>query len=91
MDQQRAAIMKETQEMTRDVIERSMNQVRALVRDVLFYAVILVALILGLPFVIGVFLGRAWGRGVNVRSAVAGSAVTAKQVLDGCPSCGHYP
>ena len=66
VDHQRAAIMKETQEITRDVIERSMNQVRALVRDVLFYAVILVALILGLPFVIGLFLGRAWGRGMLV-------------------------
>ncbi len=75
VDQQRAAIMKETQEMTRDVIERSMNQVRALVRDVLFYAVILVALILGLPFVIGVFLGRAWGRGMLAKKPATTEAI----------------
>ena len=32
-------------------------------------AVILVALILGLPFVIGLFLGRAWGRGALGKKA----------------------
>lgn len=74
VDQQRAAIMKETQEMTRDAIDRSMNQVRGLVRDILFYAVILVALILGLPFVIGLFLGRAWGRGALGKKATTEAA-----------------
>ncbi len=62
VDQQREAVMKQTQEMTRDLVDRSMNQVRGLVRDVLFYAVLLVGIILGAPFAIGFFLGRAWGR-----------------------------
>lgn len=62
VDQQREAILKQTQEISRDLVDRSMNQVRGMIRDVLFYAVLLVAIILGAPFAIGFFLGRAWGR-----------------------------
>jgi hypothetical protein len=61
--------MKEAQDMSREAIERSMNQLRALVRDILFYAVILVAVILGIPFLIGLALGRAWGRGALARTS----------------------
>lgn len=62
LDQQRAALMKETQDMSRDLVDRSMNHVRTLVHTVLFYAVVLVALILGIPFLAGYFVGRAFGK-----------------------------
>lgn len=63
VDEQRAAIMKETQGIARDVVDRSLTQVRGVIRDVLFYAVLLAGIVLGLPFLFGFLLGRAWGRG----------------------------
>ena len=70
VDEQRAALMKETQEMARDLMDRSLKQVHGVIRDVLFYAVLLVGIVLGLPFVMGLVVGRAWGRG-NARKAAS--------------------
>jgi len=61
--EQRAAIMRETQEMVRGLADRSLTELHGVVRDVLFYAVLLAGIVLGLPFLFGVLLGRAWGRG----------------------------
>ena len=60
--QQRAALMKETQGMLDDLVDRSSTQARGAIRDVLFYVVLLAGIVLGLPFLFGVLLGRAWGR-----------------------------
>ena len=62
VDEQRAAFMKEAQTTTHDVIDQSMTHARAAVREILFYVVLLSAIVLGLPFLIGLFLGRVWGR-----------------------------
>lgn len=58
IDQQRAAIMQDVHKLTVDTVEQSMKQVRGLARDILFYLVLLVAVILGFPFAIGVWVGR---------------------------------
>ena len=39
-----------------------MGQVRGLIRDVLFYGILLVAVILGVPFCIGVWVGKVSAR-----------------------------
>jgi len=59
--QQRAALMEETHGMLRDLVDRSFTHVRGTIRDVLFYVVLLVGIVLGLPFFFGFLLGRAWG------------------------------
>lgn len=69
VDQQRAAAMKETQEILRDLVDRSLTQVHGVIRDVLFYLVLLVAIVLGLPFAFGFILGRAWGRAGRPKKA----------------------
>ncbi|MBI1842085.1 MAG: hypothetical protein HYR88_14700 [Verrucomicrobia bacterium] len=58
VDQQRGAIMQDVQKLTTEVVDRSMQQFRALTRDVLFYVVLLVAVILGIPFLLGVWVGK---------------------------------
>jgi hypothetical protein len=62
IDLQRAAAMKEAQAILRDLVDRSLTQVRGTIRDVLFYVVLLAAIVLGLPFLSGFLVGRAWGR-----------------------------
>ena len=69
VDQQRAAIMKDVEHLAGDVTDRSMNHLRGLVKDVLIYLVVLVALVLGLPFFFGFLVGRVTER----RKAGAGS------------------
>jgi hypothetical protein len=61
-DRQRAAMMKEVQQTATDVTERSMQQARGILKDVLFYGVLLVAVLLGLPFFFGVIVGRVTSR-----------------------------
>lgn len=61
-DQQRAAAMKETQGILRDLTDRSLKQVRGVIRDVLISAVLLAAIVFGLPFFSGFILGRVWRR-----------------------------
>jgi hypothetical protein len=60
--QQRAALMQETHGILRDLTDRSLKQVHETIRDVLFYLVLLAAIVLGLPFVFGFILGRVWSR-----------------------------
>lgn len=63
VDQQRAAIARDAGVISKSVVEQTLGELRRIVRDVLFYAVLLVALVLGLPFGFGFLLGRASGRG----------------------------
>jgi len=58
VDEQRAALMQDVNHLARETLERSLEQGRGLVRDVLFYAVLLVLIVLGLPFFFGFLLGR---------------------------------
>ncbi|MGO8929327.1 MAG: hypothetical protein ACLQU3_20875 [Limisphaerales bacterium] len=67
--QQREAFMKETQEILRDLVDRSLTQARGVIRDVLFYVVLLAGIVLGLPFLFGFLLGRAWGRAAQAKRA----------------------
>ncbi len=67
--EQRSALMKEAQAITQDVVDRSMKQVHGVVREVLFYAVLALAIVLGLPFLTGFLLGRASGRISKVRNS----------------------
>ncbi len=67
VDEQRAAMMKEVQQVAGEVTERSMKQARGLVRDVLFYAVLFLIVLLGLPFYFGFLVGRVASR--NRKSA----------------------
>lgn len=60
--QQRVELMNETQGILRDLVDRSLTQARGTIRDVLFYLVLLAAIVLGLPFLFGFLLGRVWGR-----------------------------
>ena len=69
VDLQRGAIMKDVERMAGDVTDRSMNHLRGLVKDVLLYGVVLVALVLGLPF----FFGFLVGRGAERRKAGTGT------------------
>jgi len=69
VSQERAAIMKETQGILRDLVDRSLTQTRGLVRDVLFYVVLLAGIVLGLPFLFGFILGRVWGRAHRAKDA----------------------
>ena len=62
VDQQRGAIMQDVQKMTTEVVDRSMQQFRAMIRDILFYVVLLVVVILGIPFLMGVWVGRVSGK-----------------------------
>ena len=62
IDQQRAATLKETQVILNDLTDRSLTHFRGIIRDVLFYMVLLVGIVLGLPFLSGFLLGRAWTR-----------------------------
>ncbi len=62
IDQQRAATLKETQVILSDLTDRSLTHVRGIIRDVLFYVVLLAGIVLGLPFLSGFLLGRAWTR-----------------------------
>jgi hypothetical protein len=71
VDRQRAAMMKETQGMLRDLTDRSLAQARGMIRDVLFYAVLLVGIVLGLPFFFGLLVGRAWGRARHAKGEKA--------------------
>ena len=73
VDQQRAAIMQDVHKLTTDTIEQSMQQVRGLVRDVLFYAVLLAVVILGIPFFLGVWVGR-----VSTKRATGAAATPSK-------------
>ena len=67
VDDQRAAVMRETQAMVHDVVDRSLTEVRRVVRDVLFYGLLLSVVILGVPFLLGFLVGRAAGRARVVR------------------------
>ena len=67
VDQQRAALMQETRVMLDDMTERSLTHAHKIIRDVLFYLVLLVGMVLGLPFLFGILLGRAWGRAARAK------------------------
>ena len=69
VDRQRAAIMKETQGMLRDLADRSLTQAHGMMRDVLFYGVLLAGIVLGLPFLFGFILGRTWARAHQAKGA----------------------
>ena len=62
LSQQRAAMMQETHAMLQDLTDRSLTHVHGIIRDTLFYGVLLVGIILGLPFLFGFFVGRTWTR-----------------------------
>jgi hypothetical protein len=62
VEKERAAIMRDVDRMVRDTTERSWQNLRAMVKDVLLYVVLLVVIVLGLPFVFGYLVGRATGR-----------------------------
>lgn len=57
-DEQRAAIVKDAQQLSRDLIDQSMGYLHRILRNVMIFAVVLVALILGLPFLCGYLVGR---------------------------------
>ncbi len=58
VDEQRAAMMKEAQQIAGDVTQKSLEQARGLIRDILFYAVLFLIVLLGLPFYFGYLVGR---------------------------------
>ncbi len=60
--QQRAAVMKDVERMAGDLADRSLLQARAMVKDVLRYALLLALVVLGLPFVFGFLAGRISAR-----------------------------
>ena len=62
MAQQRAAVMKDVERMAGDLADRSLEQARAMVKDVLRYALLLALVVLGLPFVFGFLAGRISAR-----------------------------
>lgn len=57
-DSQRAALAKDAEHVADRAIASGGTQVRALVRELMFYGILLYAVILGLPFVAGYFVGR---------------------------------
>jgi len=59
VEQERAAILQDVDRIVRDTTERSWKHLRATVKEVLFYAVLLVLIVLGLPFFFGYLVGRA--------------------------------
>jgi hypothetical protein len=59
VEKERAAIMQDVDRIVRETTERSWQHVRAMVKEVLFYAVLLVLIVLGLPFFFGFLVGRA--------------------------------
>ena len=65
---QRAALMEETHGMLRDLVDRSLTQVHGVIRDVLFYVVLLAGIVLGLPFLFGLIVGRVWGRAARPKT-----------------------
>jgi hypothetical protein len=62
VEKERAAVMQDVDRIVRETTERSWQNVRAMVKEVLFYLVVLVLIVLGLPFVFGYLVGRASGR-----------------------------
>jgi DNA-binding ferritin-like protein len=58
-DSQRAALAKDAVVVTDRAIASGGTQVRSVVRDVMLYGALLYAVILGLPFVAGYFIGRS--------------------------------
>ena len=57
-DSQRAALAKDAEHVADQAIASGGTQMRALVRELMFYGILLYAVILGLPFVAGYFVGR---------------------------------
>jgi hypothetical protein len=60
--EQRLAIMKEFDKTAQGVTDRTLQQARGMVRDALFYVVLLVAVVLGFPFGFGFLAGRMSAR-----------------------------
>ena len=58
VDEQRAALMNDVNHLASEALDHSLAQGRGLVRDVLFYAVLLIVVVLGLPFFFGFMVGR---------------------------------
>ncbi len=62
VDVQRAAMTKDAERIATNVTETSWRQLRALVRELAFYGLAAILVVLGLPFAAGYFVGRARGR-----------------------------
>lgn len=60
--EQRAVIMAEARATASEVTEKAMTQLRATVRDALLLLTLLAAVVLGMPFAAGYFVGRARSR-----------------------------
>lgn len=71
VEKERTAVMQDVDRIVRETTERSWQQLRAMVRDVLFYLVLLVIIVLGLPFFFGFLVGRTLGRRGKEESATA--------------------
>jgi hypothetical protein len=59
VDLQRAALAEDASRLLRDVTESTGRQVRALLRDIVVYALAAFLVLLGVPFAAGYYLGRA--------------------------------
>lgn len=62
VEKQRAAVVQDVDRLVRETTDRTLGHLRAMVRDVLFYLLLLTLVVLGLPFVFGFLLGRATSR-----------------------------
>lgn len=59
VDLQRAALAKDASRLVTDVTESTGRQVRALLREIVLYALAILIVLLGIPFAAGYYLGRA--------------------------------